>query len=132
MIVSVVQAGRPPEHHGASLGPGRGPWHVLWGFKVAKIGKSPRGGHSEHVEPSRPMQTHLRVEKMSDGLHMSFTMLLTARTIACPPRARGRVLVVVLSALVLVRARASFAGRSKPQKFSFSGFLLFVPSAAAK
>ena len=25
----------PPEHHGASVGPGRRPWHVLWGFKVA-------------------------------------------------------------------------------------------------
>ena len=32
-------AGSPPGHHGASLGPGRGPWHVLWGFKVA----SPHG-----------------------------------------------------------------------------------------
>ena len=29
----------PPEHHGASVGPARGPWHVLSGFKVAKIGK---------------------------------------------------------------------------------------------
>ena len=32
-------AGSPPAHHSPSLGPGRGPWHVLWGFKVAKIGK---------------------------------------------------------------------------------------------
>ena len=30
--------------HGASVGPGRGPWHALWGFKVAKTGKQPRGG----------------------------------------------------------------------------------------
>ena len=22
----------PTEHDGASVGPGRGPWHVLWGF----------------------------------------------------------------------------------------------------
>ena len=28
-------AGSPPEHHGASVGPGRRPWHVLWGFKLA-------------------------------------------------------------------------------------------------
>ena len=28
-------AGSPPEHHGASVGPGRRPWHVLWGFKIA-------------------------------------------------------------------------------------------------
>ena len=32
-------AGSPPEVHGASLDPGRGLWHVLWGFKIAKIGK---------------------------------------------------------------------------------------------
>ena len=29
----------PPKHQGASVGPGRLPWHVLWGFKVA----SPHG-----------------------------------------------------------------------------------------
>ena len=29
-------AGGPPVHHGASLGPGRAPWRVLWVFKVAK------------------------------------------------------------------------------------------------
>ena len=27
--------GSPPGRHGASLGPGRGPSHVLWGFKLA-------------------------------------------------------------------------------------------------
>ena len=26
----------PPEHQGASVGPGRRPLHVLWGFKVAR------------------------------------------------------------------------------------------------
>ena len=31
--------GSPPEHHGASVYPGRRQWHVLWGFKVA----SPHG-----------------------------------------------------------------------------------------
>ena len=28
-------AGSPPEHLGVSVGSGRGPSHVLWGFKVA-------------------------------------------------------------------------------------------------
>ena len=32
-------AGSPTGHHGASLGPGRCLWHVLWGFKVV----SPHG-----------------------------------------------------------------------------------------
>ena len=31
--------GGPREHCGASVGHGRGPWHVLWGVKVAKTGK---------------------------------------------------------------------------------------------
>ena len=44
-------ARRPPEHHGASGGPGRGPWHVLWGFNVASI----RG---ETFRARRAMQTH--------------------------------------------------------------------------
>ena len=26
----------PPEHQGARVGPGRYPWHGLWGFKVAR------------------------------------------------------------------------------------------------
>ena len=32
-------AGDPPVRHGASLGPGRAPWRVLWAFKDAKSGK---------------------------------------------------------------------------------------------
>ena len=36
-------ANGPPVHHGASLGPGRAPWRVLWAFKVAKSGKKSRG-----------------------------------------------------------------------------------------
>ena len=28
-----------PYTHGASLGPGRAPWRVLWALKVAKSGK---------------------------------------------------------------------------------------------
>ena len=30
---------RPPWTLVASAGPGQGPWHVLWGFKIAKTGK---------------------------------------------------------------------------------------------
>ena len=30
------QASGPPVHHGASLGPGRAPWGVIWACKVAK------------------------------------------------------------------------------------------------
>ena len=29
----------PPVHYGASLGPGRALWRVLWAFKVEKSGK---------------------------------------------------------------------------------------------
>ena len=35
--------GGPPVHHGASLGPGRAPWRVLWAFQVAKSGKCNHG-----------------------------------------------------------------------------------------
>ena len=46
----------------ASLGPGRGPRHVLWGSKW----QVPSGRDSEHVEPSRPLQTHIQVKIVSD------------------------------------------------------------------
>ena len=52
-------AGSPPEHQGASVGPGRGPWHVLWGSKSQVT----TGRHSEHVEPSRPRTTHAQVKE---------------------------------------------------------------------
>ena len=36
LVLSVLgQARSPPERHGASVGPGRGPWHALWVFEVA-------------------------------------------------------------------------------------------------
>ena len=57
-------AGSPPEHHCASVSPGRRPWHVLWGLKSHVS----TGRHSEHVGPSRPVQTHVQVKRMSDGL----------------------------------------------------------------
>ena len=34
------------------------------------------GRHFEHVEPSRPMQTHIQIKKISDGLRLSFRILL--------------------------------------------------------
>ena len=44
-------AGRPSEHHGASAGPGRGPWHVLWGFEVAS-------NHGEAFRARTAIQAH--------------------------------------------------------------------------
>ena len=44
-------AGSPPEHHGPSVGPARGPWHVLSGFKVAS-------NHGEAFRTRRAIQTH--------------------------------------------------------------------------
>ena len=41
----------PPEHHGASVGPGRGPWLVLWGFKVAS-------DHGEAFRVRKAIQAH--------------------------------------------------------------------------
>ena len=40
-----AHAGSSPEHHGASMGPGRGPWHVIWGSKSQQT----TGRHCEHV-----------------------------------------------------------------------------------
>ena len=45
----------------ACSGPGRGPWRVLWGFKS----QVRSGRDSEHVEQSRPLQTHIQVKRMS-------------------------------------------------------------------
>ena len=44
-------AGSPPEQWGASVGPGRGPWHVLWGFKV-------ESKHGEAFRARRAIQVH--------------------------------------------------------------------------
>ena len=44
-------AGSPPEHHGASVDPGRGPWHVRWGFKAAS-------NHLEALRARRAIQAH--------------------------------------------------------------------------
>ena len=58
-FVARREPARPPC---ASLGPGRGPWHVFWGSKS----HVPSGRHSEDVEPSRPLETHGQVKRMSD------------------------------------------------------------------
>ena len=53
---------------------------MLWGFIVAR----PSGRRSEHVEPSRPLETHVQVEfprahvqvkRMSDGSHVIYGIL---------------------------------------------------------
>ena len=61
------------------------------------------GRHSEHVQPSRSIQTHIQVKKMSDGLRKSFRILLPDRTDCLPTsrlcwnaRARARVHVVIM------------------------------------
>ena len=38
VLSAAGHAGAPPVHDGASVGPGRAPWRVLWAFKVAKPG----------------------------------------------------------------------------------------------
>ena len=45
-------AGSMPEHHGASVGPGRAPWHVLWGFNV-------ESNHGEALRARRDIQAHV-------------------------------------------------------------------------
>ena len=85
-----------------------GPWprsvtHAL-GVQSHEKWQVTTGSHFDHIEPSRPMQTHVKVKKMFDGLRMSFRILLTARTDCLPTscscwsaRARARVhLVLVL------------------------------------
>ena len=51
------------------MGPGQGP-HVLWGFKSRENWHGTTGRHSEHVEPSRRMQTTYMVKTMSDKFRM--------------------------------------------------------------
>ena len=33
-------SGSTSKHHGSSVGPGRGPWHIFWGLKVASNGEA--------------------------------------------------------------------------------------------
>ena len=63
VLTAPWHAGSPPGHHGASLAlaevrstcSGGSKWQV------------PTGSDSEHVELSRPMQTHVQIKIMSDG-----------------------------------------------------------------
>ena len=54
----------PPELHGASVGSGRGSRHAFSGDSKSLV---TTGRHSEHVEPFRPMQTHVQDKTISDG-----------------------------------------------------------------
>ena len=56
-------AGSPPGHHGASLALPE----VRDTCSMGSKWQVPTGRHSNHVEPSRPMQTHVQVKKMPDG-----------------------------------------------------------------
>ena len=108
------------------------------GFKVAKIGKHPGGGIPRTYSHPGPCKPTYRLKKCPPGC--ACRSQFCWRLALCPSRACARVLVLALalecpscscsSALKLVRARASYVGRSKPYRFSFFGFLLFVPSAA--
>ena len=130
------------------------------GLKSRKLA-STTARHSEHVQISRPMQTHAQVEEMSDGLRMSFRILLTVShwlpahlvvVLECSwscSSARARMLVVVLEwscscssapraharALVLECSRARtcscFLCRTIRPSHMFRLFA-FVPCAAVK
>ena len=50
------------------------------GVQGREIRDTTTGRLSEHAGPSRPMQTHVQVKKMSDGLRMLFRILLTPLT----------------------------------------------------
>ena len=56
------RAGNPSDYHGASVGPDRDAGHVLWGLNSQVT----TWRNSEHVEPSRSMQTHVQDKNMSD------------------------------------------------------------------
>ena len=63
LVLSAVAAGSPPGHHGASLAPAEVRGTCSRGSKW----QISAGSDSEHVEPSRPMQTYVQVKRMSDG-----------------------------------------------------------------
>ena len=88
-------AGSPPEHHGTSvttlqvwaLAEVRGTWS---GGSKSQV---TTGGHSEHVRPSRPLQTHVQARTMSGcsgdiwdhECHQCRQTLLTWRWKSFPP-----------------------------------------------
>ena len=98
-----------PGHAGARPNKRRkcGPWSryvaLALGFQSREKWQVTTGRHSEHVEPSRSMQTHVRGEQISDGLRMSFRILLAAITDCLPTsclcssaRARAQVHLVLM------------------------------------
>ena len=76
---------RPWGRQGTHLKPG---WKFMsrpgfmardMGVKSRQICEITKGRHSENVEPSRPMHTHVHVKNMSDGWRMLFRIMLTRR-----------------------------------------------------
>ena len=63
--------------------------------------------HSEHVEPSRRMQSHIHVKKMSHRFRMAFCRRLALT--GWSPRARGRVLSSSYRALCTLWQRTATA-----------------------
>ena len=60
VLSNLDHAGSPPEHHDTLA--------VVCGtYSGGSQWQETTGRHSEHVELSRPMQTHVQVQKMSDG-----------------------------------------------------------------
>ena len=107
-------AGSPPEHHGASVGPGRGPRHVLWGFKVSSHhGEAFRARRAIQVHPN-PCKGEKNVRRIAQVVHNSAdgSHLLPAHltlVLKCPcscssaPRAHARVLVGVFRMMSYTR-----------------------------
>ena len=59
VLSALGHAGTPPEHHGASVGMAGVRRTCSWSSKSQVT----TGRHFEHVEPSRPMPTHVQTKK---------------------------------------------------------------------
>ena len=55
-VSAAGHAGGLPVHEGASAGPGRAPWHVLWAFEVAEFWQVTTGSLSAEPEPSKTIE----------------------------------------------------------------------------
>ena len=79
---SLFSHSRLPASQGTRLKPGCKFWSrpgsmaCALGVQGREMWKITTGRHSEQVEPSRPIQTHVQVQNMSDGLRM-FRIQLT-------------------------------------------------------
>ena len=117
VLSALEHPGRPPVHHGASLGPGRGSIRVTCSgdSKSRENWQVTTGGHSEHVKPYRRIKTHVRgennVRRVSHGVLLTSSTDCLATSCTCSSacaRARVRLVLVLLcsfsSARVLVCA----------------------------